>query len=224
MDSDHTIDHPAPTANAEKRRRNTRARLKRANRRLKERMGRYHRLFLMSTGVAVILALVLGFVALDEPEPDPVLLGTGRAGLMTPAAAVDSATALAARTPPAPAAAAPEAEPEVDEPAPADIAPAERGRAITGGEASYYGNELAGRPTASGEAFNPSGLTAAHRTLPLGSRVRVTNQRNGESVVVRINDRGPYSGNRVIDLSHGAAREIGIARSGVGQVRLELLN
>ena len=96
-------------------------------------------------------------------------------------------------------------------------------RDIGGGEASYYGDELAGNPTASGETFDPAKLTAAHRTLPLGSRVRVTNPANGESVVVRINDRGPFHGNRVIDLSFAAAREIGLLSSGVGRVRMALL-
>ncbi|MBJ7437952.1 MAG: septal ring lytic transglycosylase RlpA family protein [Sphingopyxis sp.] len=81
---------------------------------------------------------------------------------------------------------------------------------IGGGMASYYGNELAGNRTASGERFNPSQLTAAHRSLPFGSRVRVTNTANGDSVVVRINDRGPFSHGRVIDVSHAAAREIGM--------------
>ena len=91
------------------------------------------------------------------------------------------------------------------------------------GEASYYGSELAGNRTASGEVFDPNQLTAAHRTLPLGSEVRVTNPRNGESVVVRINDRGPFHGNRVIDLSTAAARQIGLIRSGTGRVNLALL-
>lgn len=91
------------------------------------------------------------------------------------------------------------------------------------GEASFYGQELAGNPTANGEIFDPARLTAAHRTLPMGSRVRVTNVRNDESVVVRINDRGPYYGNRVIDLSTAAARTIGLIRSGTGQVRMALL-
>lgn len=75
------------------------------------------------------------------------------------------------------------------------------------GVASYYGRELAGHRTASGERFNPSGLTAAHRTLPLGSHVRVWH--GGRSVVVRINDRGPFVRGRVMDLSHGAARSLG---------------
>jgi rare lipoprotein A (peptidoglycan hydrolase) len=89
------------------------------------------------------------------------------------------------------------------------------------GEASYYGHELAGNRTASGERFNPNMLTAAHRTLPLGSKLRVTNLANGRSVIVRINDRGPFVGRRLIDLSLAAAREIGMIRSGKAQVRLE---
>ncbi|OWQ97737.1 septal ring lytic transglycosylase RlpA family protein [Sphingopyxis witflariensis] len=96
--------------------------------------------------------------------------------------------------------------------------------AIGGGMASYYGNELAGNRTASGERFNPGELTAAHRTLPFGSLVRVTNTSNGDSVVVRINDRGPFSHGRVIDVSHAAAREIGMHRSGTARVKLALLD
>ena len=95
---------------------------------------------------------------------------------------------------------------------------------IGGGMASYYGNELAGNRTASGERFNPSQLTAAHRSLPFGSRVRVTNTANGDSVIVRINDRGPLSHGRVIDVSHAAAREIGMHRSGTARVKLALLD
>lgn len=90
------------------------------------------------------------------------------------------------------------------------------------GTASWYGFELHGRPTASGEPFDANGLTAAHPTLPFGTEVRVTNQANGKSVVVRINDRGPFAGERIIDLSRQAALEIGMLRSGVGRVRLEL--
>ncbi len=95
---------------------------------------------------------------------------------------------------------------------------------IGGGVASYYGNELAGNRTASGERFDPGQLTAAHRSLPFGSMVRVTNTSNGDSVVVRINDRGPFSRGRVIDVSHAAAREIGMQRSGTARVKLALLN
>lgn len=140
------------------------------------------------------------------PEPvvavaEPVDLGTGMAGVT-----VDSA--------------------EVPEPAPMPE-PArqgtEAGELIQSGEASYYGRELAGNPTASGERFDPNGLTAAHRTLPLGSRLRVTNSSTGESVIVRVNDRGPFTGHRVLDVSERAARELGMLRAGTARVDLELL-
>ncbi|RPF70680.1 septal ring lytic transglycosylase RlpA family protein [Aurantiacibacter spongiae] len=104
------------------------------------------------------------------------------------------------------------------------IEPAEPAtRDLGTGVASYYGARFAGRPTASGERFDPSDLTAAHRTLPFGSRVRVTNPRNGNSVIVRINDRGPFHGGRVIDLSRSAAEQVGIVRAGSGSVKLELI-
>jgi rare lipoprotein A len=93
------------------------------------------------------------------------------------------------------------------------------------GQASFYGNEPGegGPLTANGERYNSGGLTAAHRTLPFGTRVRVTSPNTGRSVVVRINDRGPFHGNRVIDLSIGAARAIGLTNSGVGTVRMDVL-
>lgn len=90
-----------------------------------------------------------------------------------------------------------------------------------GGMASYYWQ---GQRTASGARFNPDGLTAAHRSLPFGTRVRVTNQSNGQSVVVTINDRGPFVGGRVIDLSRGAARAINMTGAGVARVSLQVLN
>ncbi|UKP00050.1 septal ring lytic transglycosylase RlpA family protein [Nostoc sp. UHCC 0870] len=91
------------------------------------------------------------------------------------------------------------------------------------GIASFYGRGFHGRPTATGERFNSEAMTAAHRSLPFGTRVRVTNTRNGRSVVVRINDRGPYIRGRVIDLSTGAARMIGMIGSGVAPVKIEVL-
>ena len=91
------------------------------------------------------------------------------------------------------------------------------------GQASWYGQEVARRRTASGEEFDPQDLTGAHRTLPLGSKVRVTNLRNGRSVLVTINDRGPYRYRRAIDLSYGAARAIGMIQRGVARVRIELV-
>lgn len=87
--------------------------------------------------------------------------------------------------------------------------------------ASYYGKELAGRKTASGERFNPSALTAAHRSLPFGTRLRLTNPQNGRTVVVRINDRGPFVRGRTLDVSHGAARVLGFAAQGTASLRME---
>ena len=91
-------------------------------------------------------------------------------------------------------------------------------------EASYYGDGFAGRPTASGEIFDPSLLTAAHKTFPLGTLVKVTEALSGKSVVVRINDRGPYHGDRAIDLSQAAAEQLGIVTTGTGKVALTLLS
>jgi len=91
------------------------------------------------------------------------------------------------------------------------------------GMASYYGDALQGRRTASGERFDMHALTAAHPTLPFGTRVKVTNLENGRSVVVRINDRGPFVDGRVIDLSHAAARELRFLGRGTTRVRLEVL-
>jgi rare lipoprotein A len=91
------------------------------------------------------------------------------------------------------------------------------------GMASFYGSRHAGRRTANGERFDPRDLTAAHRSLPFGSRVRVTNLENGRSVVVRINDRGPYAQGRIIDVSEAAARALGMVDEGIVRVRLDRL-
>jgi rare lipoprotein A len=91
------------------------------------------------------------------------------------------------------------------------------------GVASWYGKQYHGRKTASGEPFNMNALTAAHRTHPFGTTVRVTNLDNGKDVVVRINDRGPYAKGRVIDLSYAAAKRIGMVEAGVADVRLEVV-
>lgn len=90
--------------------------------------------------------------------------------------------------------------------------------------ASWYGSELAGHRTSNGERFDPNRMTAASKTLPLGSIVRVTNPNNGKSVDVRITDRGPYVGGRSIDLSRGAARKIGITKKGVARVKISRPN
>lgn len=92
------------------------------------------------------------------------------------------------------------------------------------GMASYYGSEFAGSRTANGERFDPKAMTAAHRSLAFHSRVAVTNLSNGQEVIVRINDRGPWGKGRVIDISHAAAKAIGMHQSGTARVRLELLD
>jgi rare lipoprotein A len=102
------------------------------------------------------------------------------------------------------------------------VASSDRSNSLQG-TASYYGGKFHGRKTASGERFNQNGLTAAHKTLPLGTKVRVTNIRNGESVDVKINDRGPYHGGRIIDLSKGAARELGMLGAGTAKVKVEVI-
>jgi rare lipoprotein A len=91
------------------------------------------------------------------------------------------------------------------------------------GKASYYGAYHHGKKTASGERFDQNALTAAHRTLPFGSRVRVTNLRNAKSVIVRVNDRGPYARGRIIDLSKQAARQLGMLNAGIATVRVQQL-
>jgi rare lipoprotein A len=104
----------------------------------------------------------------------------------------------------------------------ASAEPAETsGKVIQNGRASWYGPGFHGRRTASGETLNTNDLTAAHRTLPFGTKVRVVNKKTGKSVVVRINDRGPYAHGRVIDLSKASAQAIGI--SGVGSVTVAQL-
>lgn len=153
--------------------------------------------------LGVSTAAFAGAFASESASPDVVKLGVGKASIEAEPVAAYEAQA---------------ATPTVTQPTPSTSE-----SPMGAGEASYYGSELAGNRTASGEVFDPGKLTAAHRTLPLGSKVRVTNPRNGESVVVRINDRGPFHGNRVIDLSTAAARTIGLIRSGTGRVNLALL-
>lgn len=92
------------------------------------------------------------------------------------------------------------------------------------GEASFYADKFQGRLTANGERFNQKALTAAHKRLPFGTKVRVTNLENGKAVVVRINDRGPFVSGRVIDLSKSAFRHIGNTRQGVIDVKIEVLD
>ncbi|RQR49362.1 septal ring lytic transglycosylase RlpA family protein [Burkholderia sp. Bp9125] len=92
------------------------------------------------------------------------------------------------------------------------------------GRASWYGRGFHGRRTANGERFNMNAFTAAHRTLPLASYIRVTNPTNGKWVVVKVNDRGPYKRGRVLDLSYAAAKVIGLVHAGTGRVKIEGLS
>jgi rare lipoprotein A len=107
-----------------------------------------------------------------------------------------SPAAAPASAPAAPAAAAPTASTET-------------------GRLAWYGKKFAGRKTASGEAFNPAALTMAHKTLPFGTLVKVTNPKNGKSVTLRVNDRGPTQADRAGDVSYAAARKLGMVKSGV---------
>ncbi|MDO9315628.1 MAG: septal ring lytic transglycosylase RlpA family protein [Burkholderiaceae bacterium] len=92
------------------------------------------------------------------------------------------------------------------------------------GKVAYYGSKFAGRKTASGQRFNPNALTMAHKTLPFGTMVKVTNLSNDKSVVVRVNDRGPTQADRIGDLSYAAARKIRMLRSGVVNAKLEVVS
>ena len=143
--------------------------------------------------------------------PTAALLGFG--GMAIPKAAVPIAVAA---TLPATEALAATAEPDVR----ANPPVVQDGDVV---EASYYGDDFAGRPTASGEIFDPKLLTAAHKTFALGSIVQVTDAASGRSVTVRINDRGPFHGDRAIDLSEAAAEQIGMLESGTGKVVLRLV-
>lgn len=94
---------------------------------------------------------------------------------------------------------------------------------ITTGKASYYADKFIGKPTASGEPYKATELTAAHCTLPFGTKIKVTNIKNKKSVVVRVNDRGPQIKGRIIDVSRKAAEELGIIQQGIATVTIEVL-
>ena len=95
---------------------------------------------------------------------------------------------------------------------------------IKDGKATYYSGKLYGRRMSNGEYYHPDSMTCAHRTLPFGTRILVTNPRNGNQVVVRVTDRGPYVRGRVIDLSYAAARELGFLSAGVAYMKLEVVD
>ena len=95
--------------------------------------------------------------------------------------------------------------------------------AQTDGRASYYHNSLHGRTMSNGQPYDRNKFTCAHRTLPFGTKLRITNQSNGKQVIVEVTDRGPFVRGRIIDLSYAAAREIGMIAAGVGSIRIEVL-
>ena len=92
------------------------------------------------------------------------------------------------------------------------------------GKASYYSNKLAGRKMANGEKYNPKKLTAAHKTLPFGTRIKVTNLETKKSVKVKVTDRGPFTPGRIVDLSYSAADKLSIIQAGVAPVKLKVVN
>lgn len=104
------------------------------------------------------------------------------------------------------------------------ISQASLGKELQRGTASWYGPGFHGRKTASGERFNANDMTAAHRFLPFGTRLRVVNEENGRSVVVRVNDRGPFAHRRIIDLAKGPAQALGLTSTGTGYVSLHQID
>jgi rare lipoprotein A len=138
------------------------------------------------------------------------------------AGAFASSSAIA-QTPPA------STKSDAPRPAPAQsVAPVEKAAAqassgVEAGKLAWYGRKFAGRRTASGEVYNPDAMTMAHKTLPFGSRVKVTNVKNKKSTTLRVNDRGPTQADRVGDVSLAAARQLGMVRSGVIDAELEVV-
>jgi len=107
--------------------------------------------------------------------------------------------------------------------APSTAPAAKPAATVESGKLAWYGRKFAGRRTASGEAFNPDALTMAHKTLPFGTKVKVTNVKNKKSTTLRVNDRGPTQADRVGDVSLAAARQLGMVRSGVIDAELEIV-
>ncbi len=112
-------------------------------------------------------------------------------------------------------------KPKVSKPSKTTAAPKYRSSQI--GYTSYYAHKFHGRPTASGEIYDMNGLSAAHRELPLGTIIRVTHLGNGKSVVVKVNDRGPFVDGRILDLSLGAAKKLDMVNEGVARVKIEIV-
>ena len=135
---------------------------------------------------------------------------------------VVTASMLALSASVAPAQAASAAAP-ASAPATAVAAAAQAATASESGKIAWYGKKFAGRKTASGEAYNPEALTMAHKTLPFGTLVKVTNPKNNKSVTLRVNDRGPTQSDRVGDVSQAAARKLGMVKSGVIDAELAVV-
>ena len=189
-------------------------------------------------GLLIVASLAIGAGSdrwiLEPPADAPVLPVMDAMPLATARPAADHVPApqragadAAPRTPEAEASVEPFEKEAAIEPADApapDAAPAvEEALLVMEGSASWYADALAGRRTASGEPYDPSELIAAHRALPFGTRLRVTNLANDRTVEVRVIDRGPFVAGRVLDLSRSAAEQIGIVRAGHGRVRIEVL-
>ncbi len=120
----------------------------------------------------------------------------------------------------APAAAAPAAPAAQSAPATATVAASSE---VESGSAAWYGRKMAGRKTASGQRFNPAALTTAHKTLPFGTKIKVTNTRNNRSVVLIVNDRLSAKSNRILDVSYAAAKKLRFVRAGLTEVKLEVV-
>jgi rare lipoprotein A len=158
--------------------------------------------FLMRSSAALLLAIATFAQAQTASAPDAAPMAAPApvpAAAPAPAAAVKAAPA--AKEAPAAAAAGDSSE----------------------GKVAYYGRKFAGRKTASGERFNPNAMTMAHKTLPFGTLVKVTNVKNGKHVTVRVNDRGPSTADRIGDLTQAAARKIRMTRSGVIDAKLDVV-
>jgi rare lipoprotein A (peptidoglycan hydrolase) len=175
------------------------------------------RITLIAAAGLAAVALAAIVVSVTGPGSSSAQLNS-RAALANPPRPLDRASRDDPRTP----LATPTPEPTETQPEPAPLKKKRHRKILSRGacEASYYG---VGGHTASGESFDPDALTAAHRTLPIGSKVRVTNRHNDRSVVVRINDRGPFVAGRCLDLSSAAMQAVGGLGSGVIPVRYEVL-
>jgi len=119
---------------------------------------------------------------------------------------------------------APATAPAPEAAAPATPATAAAPAGTESGRIAWYGKKFKGRKTASGERYNPNAMTMAHKSLPFGTKVKVTNPANGHSVVLRVNDRGPTQADRVGDVSHAAARKLGMTKAGVIDAQLEVVH